>query len=199
MASDAQRYGVGIGTGALSGASLGTSILPGWGTVIGGVLGAGAGAIGAAAGNSDEAKKRAMIDEQRKLERKQIVLSLLRNQAVKNGYDPTFLDTVIAEKGLDRRNMLEDRAYANANRLDANALVPMAQAGVGIAKGLYGAFNTPSAPNVPSGPLQLTPPQGSLADDNYQGAPDQWARRASDNFMNYDPNQPPQWAARLQL
>lgn len=201
MASNAQRYAVGIGTGAASGASLGTSILPGWGTLIGGVLGAGAGAIGAAAGNSDEAKRRQLIEEQRAREKKMLVLEILRKQAVENGYDPTLLDVTMKKKGMDYQHMLEDRAYANANRLDANAFVPMAMAGAQTAAGLYKGFQTPNVQSAPSGPIQLTPLQGGITSDNYpgSGAPEQWAQNAASNFNEYDPNGQPQWARRLQL
>lgn len=41
----ARPIGADIGTGALSGAAMGTSVLPGWGTAIGAVVGAGYGAI----------------------------------------------------------------------------------------------------------------------------------------------------------
>lgn len=40
-----ESEGASIGKGALAGAALGTSILPGWGTAIGGVVGAGAGLV----------------------------------------------------------------------------------------------------------------------------------------------------------
>ena len=179
MASNAQRYAVGIGTGAASGAALGSSILPGWGTAIGAALGAGAGAIGAATGNSDEEKRRRLIEEQRAREKKMVLLELLRNQAVQNGYDPTLLDTTIKMKGLDYQNALEDRAYANANRLDPNAFVQMAQQGALAARGIYNGFNQAPAVAAPatSNQFQLTPMQGSLLDEDYANATPKWAMR----------------------
>ncbi len=58
-----QEEAVGAGSGAISGAETGTQILPGWGTLIGGVLGAGVGAIGGAGVHSaNVAKQNAMND-----------------------------------------------------------------------------------------------------------------------------------------
>jgi hypothetical protein len=182
MASNAQRYAVGIGTGAASGAALGTEILPGWGTVIGGVLGAGAGAIGAAASNDTARKNQEIIQAQRDRERKTILLNLLENQGSQGGMDSTLTDTIRQERGLSLQNAAQDRQLANANRLDANSFVPMAKAGVAIGKGLYSGFSGTAdggtdAMSTTNNQFQLTPLPGSLADDNYQNAQPQWAQK----------------------
>lgn len=52
----------GVVSGAVLGASIGTQILPGWGTVIGGVVGAGAGYLAGNAGQSNEAGASARWD-----------------------------------------------------------------------------------------------------------------------------------------
>jgi len=55
----ANEVGKGVLTGTVSGAAAGTSILPGWGTLIGGVVGLGAGLIG----GSQAAKKRRQMEQ----------------------------------------------------------------------------------------------------------------------------------------
>lgn len=144
MASKAANYGVGIGTGAASGAALGTSIVPGWGTLIGGVLGAGAGAIGAAAQNGAEDTQRAKLAELQARERKQLVLQLLGQQAREYGADTGVADVLMAKQGMDRGQAEERRQMALAQQLDPNAFVGMAAAGAKAAGGLYKAANQPA-------------------------------------------------------
>jgi outer membrane lipoprotein SlyB len=52
--ASAGDYGSAILGGAASGATLGSAILPGWGTAIGGVLGAAGGAIGTAVSDNNK-------------------------------------------------------------------------------------------------------------------------------------------------
>lgn len=215
MASNAQRYAVGIGGGIASGAATGASIGGPWGALIGGVIGGGAGALSAAVQNSDEAQQREIITAARERQKKQLMLSLLRNEAKKGGYDTTLIDTIAAKRGMDYQNALEDRAYANANRLDPNAFVQMAQNGIAAGRGIYNSLNTPSAanvnvPTIENNQFQLQPMQGSLADEQYASRPDMWQRSTAASLIGepdllngtaggYDPNEQPQWARRLRL
>lgn len=152
MVSKAGRYGINIGTGAASGAALGTSILPGWGTAIGGVLGAGAGAISAAVQNGDEDDERDKLKEQQAQELRHAQIMFLRNQALKYGGDTTLIDAGMAREGMDMRNAAQDEQFERQHDIDPNAFVSMATNGARAAGGIYKAANAPQAQQ----PLQLT-------------------------------------------
>ena len=70
-----EDYALSVGSSALSGAAMGSAILPGWGTAAGAVIGAGLGFLGASQADKqeDEAKKLAdlQIKRQKKLRAEQ--------------------------------------------------------------------------------------------------------------------------------
>lgn len=140
------RYAVGIGSGAAAGASLGTSILPGWGTLVGGLVGAGAGAIGAGINEGNIADEDRELREQQALRKKQIALAMLRKQAQMYGMDTSGADASLAAKGLLEQEELERQQLAATRELQPDAFVGMAQNLGNTAAGVYRGFKT----NVPS-------------------------------------------------
>lgn len=150
------RYAVGIGSGAAAGASLGTSILPGWGTLIGGVVGAGAGAIGAGIHEGDLADEDKKIREQQALRRKQIALDMLRQRAQALGADTSFTDAKLAQKGLLSQEALELEQLEKSRELPPDAFVGMAYNLGNTATGLYRGFKT-NVPSIDDGNYGVTP------------------------------------------
>lgn len=144
MPTTGQRYAVGIGTGAASGAAAGASLGP-WGALVGGAIGAGGGAISAAMGASEEAKQRALMEEQEKRRKKEVLLELLRNDAASGGWPTTGLDTQMKLNDINYDALQNDRAFTAAHRIGPEAFVPIAQAGTQAAGRVYNSLNTPSS------------------------------------------------------
>lgn len=143
MASRGQNYAVGIGSGAAAGAASGTAILPGWGTLIGGVVGAGAGAIGAAVKSNDEDAQRDKLSAQQARERQLALVRLLRDRAAADGADTTALDSSLEDEGISYNQNLQNKQLALQQRLDPNAFVGMAQNLARTSGGIYRAANQP--------------------------------------------------------
>ena len=173
MPTTGQRYAVGIGTGAASGAAAGSALGP-WGALIGGAIGAGGGAVSAAMGASEEAKQRALMEEQEKRKKRAILMNLLRNQAAAAGFDTTQLDTQNAENDLDYQTLQDNRAFTTAHRIDPASFAPIAAAGTQAAGRVYNGLNSPSLqlqpmqsqPTAAPGDYQLDTPR-LLQDDEY--------------------------------
>lgn len=106
--------GASVGGSALQGAALGTEILPGWGTVIGGVLGAGKGWLDADA--NEKAQKDADMQLQATDDR-----NLLNNAKMKNGGRLLAKNLNVQEGG--RLNAISDNAVEvqanNPNETDS--------------------------------------------------------------------------------
>lgn len=149
------RYAVGIGSGAAAGASLGTTILPGWGTLIGGVLGAGAGAIGAGINEGNIADEDKALKEQQALRKKQIALAMLRKQAQMFGADTSGVDATLAARGLLEQEQLEQQQLAATRELQPDAFVGMAQNLGNAAAGVYRGFKT-DVPSIDDGQYGVT-------------------------------------------
>jgi hypothetical protein len=174
----AGRYAVGIGSGAAAGAAAGTSILPGWGSLIGGAVGAIGGAIGTGVNEgylSDQDKR---LKAQQDREKKAVLLDLLRNEAQQYGAPTGATDTALEMQGLNRDIAEQNRQVDLSRRLDPNAFVGMATNATRAAGGIYNAANQPSpGPNIPTlenpgayqylGQDQQFQLQGPRTDDEY--------------------------------
>lgn len=161
MASTGQRYAVGIGTGAASGALAGSALGP-WGAAIGGVVGGAGGAVSAAMGNSEEAKQRALMEAQHARSKKQILMDMLRERMQQGGLDTSGVDARMQLNDLNVDNTNDERAFQASHRIDPAAFAPIAQAGTAAAGKIYDAYNHASDHNQ----LQLQPFQRGAGQGN---------------------------------
>lgn len=104
-----KRVGTSVASGALSGAALGTSILPGWGTAIGAVVGAGVGLVAGKSAKRKEERQLNAMNMQREAAQRNYAANLLAS-------DPT-LTAGNAGEGY----------YANGGALQPAVAQPMVQ------------------------------------------------------------------------
>ena len=175
MATNGQRYAVGIGTGAAGGAVAGTAILPGWGTAIGAGVGAIGGAVGAAMGNSEEAKQRALMEQANARSKKQILMDMLRQRMQQGGLDTTGVDAQMQLNDLNVNNTADERQFQASHRIDPSSFAPMAQLGTQAAGKIYDAYKHADDHNQ----LQLQPFQRGAGEGN---APDPRMQLREDEF-----------------
>lgn len=135
----AGRYASGIGTGAAAGAATGSVFGP-WGTLIGGVVGAGAGAVGAGFAEKDARVAERKLKQDQERRRRQHLISVLRNQAAGYGIPMDDLDAMLEAQGMERQEGMENEAFAASQELDPNAFVGMAQNGLTAANNTYKSF-----------------------------------------------------------
>lgn len=103
--------------GAVSGASMGTSILPGWGTAAGAVLGAGAGFV---MGKKNQAQERNMKFNQELADHQ----SQLRRSSAIIGNNPALVTGQPGEEFYASGGFLKDRYYTNV-KASGGQLDPM--------------------------------------------------------------------------
>ena len=178
MASTGQNYAVGIGTGAASGAATGSVFGP-WGTLIGGVVGAGAGAIGAAVKTNAEADERDKLKEEQRRRRKQMLIDILQRQAAEYGQPTEDIEAIRGVDRVHRAERAENQGLADAQQLDPQAFLPIAQQGLTAANNTYKSFQTPQVNPQQMQPMAAQPqydpwgrPQPMAAQPQY----DPWGR-----------------------
>lgn len=119
MTAGGRKASVGGSTlkGAASGAALGTSIMPGWGTAIGAVVGAGAGFV---MGKKNQAKEKTMIFNQGLAQKQQ---QLQRSSAI-IGNNPALVTGQPGEEFYASGGFLKSRYYGNI-KASGGSLNPM--------------------------------------------------------------------------